>query len=172
MDRARYPVDAVVIDHRSLREVARAHGLSKSWVAILVQRYRTGGYNAITPKSKRPHSSPTRIPVDIENAIITLRKELLDAGLDAGATTILWHLQQQQQQQQQHIAPPSVSNIWRILTRRGFITPEPKNVPTPPTSVSKQPYPTNAVNCPPRTNCVPRESWAIGRSCRRVLSKD
>jgi len=71
MDRARYLVDAVVIEHRSLREVARAHGLSKSWVAVLVKRYHVGGYEALVPKSKRPHSSPTRIPVDIENVVIT-----------------------------------------------------------------------------------------------------
>lgn len=46
MDLARYLVDAVVIEHRSLRTVARAHGISKSWVAVLVARYRTGGYEA------------------------------------------------------------------------------------------------------------------------------
>ncbi|MEK7411144.1 MAG: leucine zipper domain-containing protein, partial [Actinomycetota bacterium] len=103
MDHARYLVDAVVVEGRSLRTVARAHGVSKSWVAVLVKRYRTGGYDALTPKSKRPHTSPQRITPERENAIITLRKELLDTGLDAGATTIAWHLQRQ------GFAPPSVS---------------------------------------------------------------
>lgn len=44
MDLARYVVDAVVLEGRSYREVARAHGVSKSWVAKLVGRYREGGY--------------------------------------------------------------------------------------------------------------------------------
>ena len=123
MDLARYLVDAVVVDHRSLREVARAHGVSKSWVAVLVMRYRSGGYDALAPRSKRPKTSPTRTDVDIESAIVRIRKELLEDGLDAGPTTIAWHLQQQ------HIARPAVSTIWRILTRRGFITPEPKKRP-------------------------------------------
>ena len=123
MDLARYLVDAFVVDHRSLRTVARAHGVSKSWVGVVVGRYRCGGYDAIVPKSKRPHTSPQRSTPDIENAIITLRKELLDSGLDAGPTTIAWHLQRQ------GFTPPSVSTIWRTLTRRGFITPQPKKRP-------------------------------------------
>jgi transposase len=52
LDLARYLVDAVVLEQRSCREVARAHGVSKSWVAALVARYRIGGYEAIAPKSK------------------------------------------------------------------------------------------------------------------------
>jgi transposase len=43
MQVARYLVDAVVIEGRSVREVARTHGVSKSWVAVLVARYREGG---------------------------------------------------------------------------------------------------------------------------------
>lgn len=123
MDVARYLVDAVVVEHRSLREVARAYGVSKSWVAILVGRYRSCGYSALTPRSKRPTTSPTRTNVDIESAVVVIRKELLEDGLDAGPTTIFWHLQQQ------HITPPSVSTIWRIIIRGGFITPQPKERP-------------------------------------------
>jgi len=47
MDRARYVVDAVVVEGRSVREVARAHGVSKSWVSALCVRYRAGGYDAL-----------------------------------------------------------------------------------------------------------------------------
>ena len=37
---ARYVVEAVIREGRSYREVARAHGVSKSWVAKLIGRYR------------------------------------------------------------------------------------------------------------------------------------
>ena len=40
MDLARYVVDAVVVEKRSVREVARSDGVSKSWVSVLVTRYR------------------------------------------------------------------------------------------------------------------------------------
>lgn len=44
---ARYVVDAVVLEGRGVREVARTHGVSKSSVSVLVARYRAGGYEAL-----------------------------------------------------------------------------------------------------------------------------
>jgi transposase len=43
MDLARYVLYAVVLEGRTYREVARAHGVSKSWVGKLVGRFRSGG---------------------------------------------------------------------------------------------------------------------------------
>jgi transposase InsO family protein len=40
-------VDAVVLEGRSLRDVARTYGVSKSWVAELVKRHREGGDAAL-----------------------------------------------------------------------------------------------------------------------------
>jgi len=40
MDLARYVVEAVLVEGRSYREVARAHGVSKSWVGKAVGRFR------------------------------------------------------------------------------------------------------------------------------------
>lgn len=50
---ARYVVDAVVLEGRSPREVARAHGISKSWIYELITRYRAGGYDALEPRCRR-----------------------------------------------------------------------------------------------------------------------
>jgi transposase len=61
MDLARYVVDAVVLEGRSYRAVAAAHGVSKSWVAKLVGRYGQGGYPAIARRSR----APKRIPSDL-----------------------------------------------------------------------------------------------------------
>ena len=120
---ARYVVDAVVLEGRSCRDVARTHGVSKSWVAKMVGRYRVGGYEAIEPRSRAPHRIPHRTPPEVEDGIVALRKELTDAGLDAGAHTIHYHLSQRGE------GAPSVSTIWRVLRRRGFVIPQPHKRP-------------------------------------------
>ena len=56
--------------------------------------------------------------------MVLLRKQLAEEGLDAGALTIHYHLQHQGVSE-----VPSVSSIWRILKRRGFVTPQPKKRP-------------------------------------------
>jgi len=122
---AAFVVQAVLIEGRSVREVARTHGISKTWLYELLARYRTGGEAALAPRSRRPHHSPTRIPQSLENEIVELRKQLTEFGTDAGAETIHVHLAAHHD----GIAPCSTSTIWRTLTQRGFITPEPHKRP-------------------------------------------
>jgi transposase InsO family protein len=123
LDLAHYLVDAVIVERRSCREVARAHGVSKSWVAKLVARYRAGGYGAIEVRSKAAHRVANRSSPELEDRVVTIRKQLQEAGFDAGAQTIHYHLCLSEPE------PPSVSTIWRILKRRGFITPQPHKRP-------------------------------------------
>ena len=51
-----------------------------------------GGYAALEPRSKAPKQVPHRTAAATEEAIVRLRKELSDQGLDAGAETIRYHL--------------------------------------------------------------------------------
>jgi transposase len=55
MELARYVVEAVLLEGRSYREVARAYGVSKSWAGKLVARYRAGGEQALQPRSRAAH---------------------------------------------------------------------------------------------------------------------
>jgi transposase InsO family protein len=123
MDLARYVVEAVVLEGRSYREVARAHGVSKSWVGNVVGRFREGGYEAIEPRSRAAKRIPHRTPDTLEDEIVALRKELSELGVDAGAHTISYHLGLR------HERVPSVSTIWRVLRRRGFVMPQPHKRP-------------------------------------------
>src|SRR6266511_2839328 len=123
MDLARYVVDAVVLEGRSYREVARGLGVSKSWVGKLVGRFRAGGYAEIQPRSRAAKRIPHRTPDAIEDEIVALRKELADQGLDAGALTIHYHPSLTRDR------VPSISTIWRVLRRRGFVTPQPHKRP-------------------------------------------
>jgi hypothetical protein len=76
----------------------------------LVRRFDVEGEAACTPRSRRPHSSPHAVDLEIEDHIVRLRKELSKKGLDAGAETIAAHLRAA------GVDPlPAVSTIWRIL---------------------------------------------------------
>jgi transposase InsO family protein len=122
---AAFVVQAVLVEGRSVREVARAHGISKTWLYELLARYRAEGEAGLVARSKRPHRSPTRVSETIEDEIVAIRKQLTEFGVEAGPDTIHTHLTQAHG----GIAPCSVSSVWRVLTRRGFITPEPHKRP-------------------------------------------
>lgn len=124
MSLARVVITAVVVEGRSKSEVARDYGVSRVWVQRLVKRYRCEGETAFEPRSRRPHSNPRRIvDEELEERIVGLRKQLGEAGVDAGAETIGWHLRERGQR------CPSVATIWRTLSRRGFVTAQPHKRP-------------------------------------------
>ena len=116
-------VTAVRIEGRTKAEVAREYGVSWRWVHELVRRYDAEGEAGLAARSRRPRSSPTQTAQQVEDAIVALRKELADQGLDAGAQTIWVHLERL------GLKPPSVATIWRVLSRRGFVTPQPHKRP-------------------------------------------
>jgi transposase InsO family protein len=123
MGLGRYVVDAVVVEGRSPTEIARQHGISRSWLYQLLSRYRSGGYAALEPRSRRPRSCPSRTSAEVEAAVLALRAELAEAGHDCGPATIVHHLRQRL-----GIAP-SAATAWRILRRHGLITPQPHKRP-------------------------------------------
>jgi transposase InsO family protein len=123
MGLGRYVVDAVLLEGRSAREVASAHGISKSWIYELIARYRTGGYEALEARSRRPRSCTHETPVEIVQAIVQLRLQLAADGHDAGPATIAYHLAKRID------GVPSRATIWRILKREGLITAQPQKRP-------------------------------------------
>jgi transposase InsO family protein len=132
MSKARLIITAVVVEGRTKSEVARDYDVSRYWVQQLVQRYLAEGEAAFEPRSRRPHSSPHAVPAGVEDEIVRLRKELSRQGLDAGADTIRTHLARRTHRSQTSTMPsppPSVSTIWRILDRRGFVTAQPQKRP-------------------------------------------
>ena len=67
-------------------------GTSRQTFYKYVARCRAGGLAGFEPLSRRPHSCPQATAGDVEDAVVGWRKQLADAGLDHGATTIQWHL--------------------------------------------------------------------------------
>jgi transposase len=116
-------VTAVLVERRNKSEVAREYGVSRRWVITLVQRFLAEGEAGLRPRPRRPLHCPHRVTQDIEDEIVALRKQLERDGHEAGAATIAFHLQKR------HGVCPAVSTIWRILSARGFVTPQPHKRP-------------------------------------------
>ena len=123
MDKARYLVEAHVLEGRSVGELAAAHGVHRSWIYKLLARYREGGPGALEPRSRRPRSCAHETQAEVVQAVLRLREQLEIQGHDAGAQTIAYHLAQRGKD------VPSVSTIWRILRREGLITAQPQERP-------------------------------------------
>lgn len=123
MSKARLVITAVVLEGRPVREVVAAYGVSRSWVYELVARYRAEGDAAFEPRSRRPRRSPTATEPAVVELIVGLREQLIACGLDAGADTIVWHLEHD------HGVRRHPATVHRILVRAGLITPTPKKRP-------------------------------------------
>ena len=125
MEMGMYLVTAVLTEGRSPREVAAAHGVSKTWVYELLARYRAEGAAGLGARSRRPRRSPTKIADRFEDEIVAcpqaagrgrLRRRRGDDPLAPPAA-----------------APGTLFRPWPrsggCSTARGFVTPQPHKRP-------------------------------------------
>jgi transposase InsO family protein len=122
MSKNRVIVEAVLAG-QTHGSVARQYGISTVWVGKLVARWRAGGWDAVEKQSTRPRSNPNAASAATIDAVLALRVQLSGEGLDAGPHTLAAHLERG------GVAAPSVTTIWRILTRAGMVIPEPRKRP-------------------------------------------
>jgi len=123
MSLTRLLITAVVVEKRSVREVAASYGVSRSWLYELLARYGREGVAAFQPRSRRPRSNPNATATEVVDLIVELREKLTATGLDAGPDTICWHLAHH------HGITVSRATVARYLTRAGLVVPEPKKKP-------------------------------------------
>ena len=123
MSKARLVITAVTVEKRPVAEVAATYGASRSWIYELLARYRDEGEAAFEPRSRTPKTSPGATPPETVELVLRLRTQLLEAGHDAGADTLGWHLIHH------HATTLSRATIHRILTRHGAVIAEPKKKP-------------------------------------------
>ena len=119
----KYVIEAILLEGASPSALAKTHHISRSWIYELRERYREGGYAALAPRSRRPHTSPTKFSPEVRAEILRLRDELVAAGHDAGPQTIAYHLAERLP------AVPSETTVWRILKGNGRVTPQPHKRP-------------------------------------------
>lgn len=123
MSKRRSVILSVVLEGLSQADASRLYEVSEATVSRWVARYRVEGEAAFEPRSRRPKSSPARLADVVIELIVNLRVELVDQGLDGGAETIRWHLEQR------HGHVVSAATIRRYLVAAGLVEPAPKKRP-------------------------------------------
>jgi transposase InsO family protein len=123
MSRTRVAVLKVVSEQLSVTQSAAEYGFSRRHLHRLLARYRSGGLEALEPRSRRPASNSRATSPVVRERVIELRVQLVGAGLDAGPVTIGWHLEQE------GLRSPAPSTISRILQQAGLIVAQPRKRP-------------------------------------------
>jgi transposase InsO family protein len=123
MSKHQVAVLKVVSGQLSVTAAATQYGISRGHLHRLLTRFREGGLDGLTPRSRRPHSSPQRTSAKVRDRIVELRRDLVAYGLDAGPSTITWHLERE------GFAVPSTSTVRRVLNAAGLVVPQPHKRP-------------------------------------------
>lgn len=113
----------VDLDGLNVTRFCREHGISTWWFYDLRRRHAKG--ESIEPRSRAPHRVANRISGEAEDAIVRVRKDLAEFGLDAGPASIESRLLEDPT----IASVPSISTIWRTLKARGLIIAEPAKAP-------------------------------------------
>lgn len=149
---------ALASEEDNVADLCRQHGISRQTYYQWKRRYEREGAPGLEPRSRRPRSSPKRTAVEVEEAIVALRKQLTEQGLDAGPATIQWHLGRQGLR-----CVPSQATVWRVLVRRGFVVPEPRKRP-------KSSYRRFAASAPNELWQADCTDWAIATGGVKIIS--
>lgn len=107
-----------VLDGVPVAQVAREAGASRQSLYSWLARYEAEGLAGLADRSRRPHTSPTRMPAETEALICELRRSYPRWG----ARRIAHELEQRGVP-----AAPGRSSVYRALTRNGMIAEQQQN---------------------------------------------
>ena len=97
------------------------HGISRKTFYVLRTRAETDGPAAILePKSRRPHTSPTKIAHELKQQAVEVRAALERSGLDYGPISVY------EKMKKMGITPPSEASLARIFREAGMARLEPQ----------------------------------------------
>jgi transposase InsO family protein len=101
-----------VLDGAPVAEVARRYGTSRQSLHTWLRRFRDGGRDGLRDRSRRPHTSPSRVPVEVELAICQLRQTYPKWGARRIAHEVVVRGMTD---------APGRSTVHRVLVRNGLV---------------------------------------------------
>ncbi len=108
----RYRAVLEVLDGSPVSEVAVRYGVSRQAIYTWKAKHAAGGIDALREASRRPKSSPTRLPAEVEALACEMRR----AHPRWGARRIAFELAQTGM-----ASPPSRATVHRVLVRNGLV---------------------------------------------------
>lgn len=120
-------------DKMNVAGVCREIGLSRKTFYKYVARFQAIGVEGFYPESRRPRHSPTRLPGELEDVLVKLRKQEAGAGWDYGADAVLLRLEESRDELWPPERPlPARSTVNRVFEDRGLLAKVPKRRPRRP----------------------------------------
>jgi transposase InsO family protein len=114
---------ATLPEDTKLAPWCRKLGISRQTAYKWRARYRAEGVAGLEERSRAPKRPAGRVDASVEDAVVAVRKQLAEEGLDIGPASIHDRLVAQGR------AAPSEATIWRIAVRRGQVNPQPAKRP-------------------------------------------
>jgi putative transposase len=100
------------------------HNISRKTFYKILNTARTEGQSAaLTPKSRRPHTTPTTLPEHIATAALAVHADLDAAGWDCGPISV------HDRMITLGLSAPSTASLARLFRRRGFSAEQPQKKP-------------------------------------------
>lgn len=75
MDEKLFFIREYATDQFTVTELADSFGISRKTAYKYINRFKKGGLDGLQERSTRPNNSPTKIPIEIEKQILTLKKK-------------------------------------------------------------------------------------------------
>jgi transposase InsO family protein len=101
----------------------RQLGISRQTAYKWRRRFRTEGLSGLEDRSRAPREPHGRTASNVEDLAVAIRKQLVEAGLDHGPASVNDRLADE------HGIRLADATVWRILSRRGQVNPQPKKRP-------------------------------------------
>lgn len=111
----------------------RQLGISRKTFYKYVGRFHTLGVQGFYPDPRRPRRTPTRLAIELEDVLITIRKQEAEAGWDYGADAVLLRLEEQLVEGTSRWPTgrglPARSTVNKIFDERGQLAKVPQRKP-------------------------------------------
>jgi transposase InsO family protein len=110
----------VLVEGRSVTEVAQQWGVSRQSVHAWLRRYEEAGLSGLVSRSTRPGSCPHQMPGVVEALVLEMRR----AHPGWGPRRILYELRRVDPGDLGQAPVPSRSAVYRCLVRAGLVVPQ------------------------------------------------